>query len=82
MIIQDVSAIDLLIDFYGDYCKVIYFKNEYQLSNLKDYLIDMNINLSIDDHCVKANGIYNQNNDIIVEVISTMSQFKDDIKDI
>jgi hypothetical protein len=78
MTICDVTAIDRLLDFYGEYLKVKFENEVYELADLRDFLEDQNIAMSLDDCLVDRNGIY-KNNEHIVSVINLDSFGKDDL---
>ncbi len=76
---QDVSAVDKLIDFYGEYLSVKFREADFELGDLRDFLIDNNISLSIDTYIVNRNGIYDSSNNQIVKIIGLDSFNKDDL---
>ncbi len=76
---QDVSAVDKLIDFYGEYLSVKFRELDFELGDLRDFLIDNNISLSIDVYSVNRNGIYDSNDNQIVKVIGLDNFNKDDL---
>ena len=78
MTICDVTAIDRLLDFYGEYLKVKFENEIYELADLRDFLEDQNIAMSLDDCLVDRNGIY-KNNEHIVSIVNLDSFGKDDI---
>lgn len=55
--ITDVSAVDRLIDFYGDNCQVIYKNQEFYLDEFRDFCVDEKISLGIDLYQVDSKGI-------------------------
>ena len=59
---QDVSALDKLIDFYGEYLSVRFRDLDFDLGDLREFLIDNNISLSIDVYNVNRNGIFDIDN--------------------
>ena len=78
MTICDVTAIDRLLDFYGEYLKVKFENEIYELADLRDFLEDQNIAMSLDDCLVDRNGIY-KNNEHIVSIVNLDSFGKDDL---
>ncbi len=76
---QDVSAVDKLIDFYGEYLSVKFRELDFELGDLRDFLIDNNISLSINVYSVNRNGIYDSNDNQIVKVIGLDNFNKDDL---
>jgi hypothetical protein len=78
MTICDVTAIDRLLDFYGEYLKVKFENEVYELADLRDFLEDQNIAMSLDDCLVDRNGIY-KNNEHIVSIVNLDSFGKDDL---
>ena len=67
MIVCDVSAIDKLIDMYGDNLSVHYNGEKFILYNLRDEFVDNNKECSIDTHKVSSLGIL-KNEQIIVSI--------------
>jgi len=65
---QDVSALDKLIDFYGEYLSVRFRELDFDLGDLREFLIDNNISLSIDVYNVNRNGIFDIDNNQIVKI--------------
>lgn len=78
MYILDLSAIDKLIDFYGENCTVLYKKNIYSLYQLKEYFIDNNLSCDLNTYDVYKNGIFFENAEII-SVVDLRSNVKDDL---
>ena len=76
---QDVSAVDKLIDFYGEYLSVKFREIDFELGDLRDFLIDNNISLSIDIYTVDRNGIYDADHNPIVKITGLDSFNKDDL---
>ncbi len=79
MYFSDVSAIDRLLDFYGEYLYVKYNDSLYELGDLRDYLVDNNINISLDHHKVTEKGIQDYNNLFIVTVVNLDKFNRDDL---
>ena len=78
MTLCDVSAIDRLLDFYGEYLLVKYINEEYELSDLRDHLEDNNIPMSLNDCVVDRNGI-SKNGSLIVSIVNLDQFGKDDL---
>ena len=76
---QDVSAVDKLIDFYGEYLNVKFRQIDFELGDLREFLIDNNISLSIDNYNVNRDGIFDSNNFPIVEITGLDRFNKDDL---
>lgn len=79
MYFSDVSAIDRLLDFYGEYLYVKYNDSLYELGDLRDYLVDNNINISLDHHKVTEKGIQDYNNLFVVTVVNLDKFNRDDL---
>lgn len=78
MLVCDVSAIDKLIDMYGENLSVHYSDKKYLLYDLRDEFVDNNKECSIYNHKVSSIGI--QKDDlIIVSIDSQQSNMKDDL---
>ena len=76
---QDVSAVDKLIDFYGEYLNVKFRQIDFELGDLREFLIDNNLSLSIDSYNVNRDGIFDVNNFPIVEITGLDRFNKDDL---
>ena len=76
---QDVSALDKLIDFYGEYLSVSFRELDFDLGDLREFLIDNNISLSIDVYNVNRNGIFDIDNNQIVKITGLDIFNKDDL---
>jgi hypothetical protein len=57
MLVCDVSAIDKLMDMYGENYSVIYNGKKFLLYDLRDEFVDNNKECSIDNHKVSSLGI-------------------------
>ena len=57
MLVCDVSAIDKLIDMYGENLSVQYNGEKFLLYDLRDEFVDNNKECSIDTHKVSSLGI-------------------------
>ncbi len=77
MLVCDVSAIDKLIDMYGENLSVIYNDNKFLLYDLRDHFVDNNIECSINVYKVSSIGI--QKDDLLFVSIDPHQQYaKDD----
>ncbi len=77
MIVCDVSAIDKLIDMYGDNLSVHYNGEKFLLYDLRDEFVDNNRECSIYNHEVTTSGIYFKDS-LIVEIDKQQDFRKDD----
>ncbi len=77
MLVCDVSAIDKLIDMYGENLSVIYNDNKFLLYDLRDHFVDNNMECSINVYKVSSIGI--QKDDLLFVSIDPHQQYaKDD----
>ena len=67
MLVCDVSAIDKLIDMYGENLSVHYNGNKFLLYDLRDEFVDNNRECSIDTHKVSSLGI-SKDQQVIVSI--------------
>lgn len=79
MLVCDVSAIDRLIDMYGENLSVFYKDKQYDLYDLREMFVDNNIECSIDNYNVSSLGISNNENTIIVSIDQNQLNTKDDV---
>lgn len=79
MTICDVSAIDLLIDAFGYNQKVIFDNKEYSLLDLREFLIDNNKSISLDDYTMTLTGLKSKDGLSSITLTSDMSNIKDDL---
>ena len=79
MTLCDVSAIDQLIDAFGYNQTVIYNNDEYNLSELREHLSDNNKSVSLNDYSMSLSGLKNNDGELIIALISDMSNTKDDL---
>lgn len=77
MLVCDVSAIDKLIDMYGENLSVHYNGKKFLLYDLRDDFVDNNKECSIDTHKVSSLGIL-KDEQIIVSVDSHQEFSRDD----
>ena len=77
MIVCDVSAIDKLIDMYGDNLSVHYNREKFLLYDLRDEFVDNNRECSIYNHEITTSGIYFKDS-LIVEIDKQQDFRKDD----
>ena len=76
MIVCDVSAIDKLIDMYGENLSVHYNGDKFLLYDLRDEFVDNNKECSIDTHKVSSLGI--KKDDAIIVSIDSHQEFSRD----
>ena len=76
MIVCDVSAIDKLIDMYGDNLSVHYNGEKFLLYDLRDEFVDKNRECSIYNHEVTTSGIYFK--DLLIVEIDKQQDFRKD----
>lgn len=79
MLVCDVSAIDRLIDMYGENLSVYYKDKQFDLYDLREMFVDNNIECSINIHNASSLGISNKDNTIIVSIDPNQLNAKDDI---
>ena len=77
MLVCDVSAIDKLIDMYGENLSVHYNGEKFLLYDLRDEFVDNNKECSIDTHKVSSLGII-KGDAIIVSIDSHQEFSRDD----
>ncbi len=76
MIVCDVSAIDKLIDIYGDNLSVHYNGEKLLLYDLRDEFVDNNRECSIYNHEITTSGIYFK--DSLIVAIDKQQDFRKD----
>jgi len=76
MIVCDVSAIDKLIDMYGDNLSVHYNGEKFLLYDLRDEFVDKNRECSIYNNEVTTSGIYFK--DLLIVEIDKQQDFRKD----
>lgn len=79
MLVCDVSAVDRLIDMFGENILVMYKSKSFQLYDLRDEFVDNNIECSIDNFLVTSQGIFRKSGEIFVELQSNQNNTKDDL---
>lgn len=79
MLVCDVSAVDRLIDMFGENILVMYKSKSFQLYDLRDEFVDNNIECSIDNFLVTSQGIFKKSGEIFVELQSNQNNTKDDL---
>lgn len=80
MLVCDVSAIDRLIDMYGENLSVFYKQNKYKLYDLRDEFVDNSIQCSLDDYIPTSHGIRQKSGDeIIIFIDPHQSYTRDDV---
>jgi hypothetical protein len=77
MLVCDVSAIDKLIDMYGENLSVHYNGDKFLLYDLRDEFVDNNRECSIDTHKVSSLGI-TKDEQVIVSIDSHQEFSRDD----
>ena len=79
MLVCDVSAVDRLIDMYGENLSVYYKNKRFTLYDLRDEFVDNNIECSLDNHKASSSGIANKEGTIVVSIDSEQNNDRDDI---
>ena len=79
MLVCDVSAIDRLIDMYGENLSVIYNKENYLLYDLREKFVDDNIECSLDNYTASSQGVQNKDGFIIISIDPHQVNDRDDI---
>ena len=79
MLVCDVSAIDRLIDMYGDNLSVFYKDERFDLYDLRDEFVDKNIECSLDNYTVSSQGIQNQEGVVVISINPHQMNDRDDI---
>jgi hypothetical protein len=81
MLVCDVSAIDRLIDMYGENLSVVYNNEKYLLYDLREKFVDENVECSLENYISTSKGIVEiENKDaIIISINSQQDHQRDDI---
>lgn len=79
MLICDVSAVDRLIDMYGENILVEYNFKTLELYDLRDDFVDNNIECSIYNFNVSSDGIFKKSGEVFVKLLSNQNNTKDDL---
>ena len=80
MLVCDVSAIDRLIDMYGENLSVIYKSNKFVLSDLRDEFVDNNIECSLENYLPTSQGIRQRaGEEILISIDPHQAYDRDDI---
>ena len=80
MLVCDVSAIDRLIDMYGENLSVFYKKELFRLYELREHFVDQNIECSLDNYIATSHGIKQRDGDqIIIFINPHQANDRDDI---
>lgn len=80
MLVCDVSALDRLIDMYGENLLVLYKQNRFRLYDLRDHFVDNNIECSLDNYVATPHGIKQIIGDALLILIDPQqSNDRDDI---
>lgn len=69
MLVCDVSALDRLIDMYGENLLVLYDQNRFRLYDLRDHFVDNNIECSLSNYVATPHGIKQSNHDTLLVLI-------------
>lgn len=79
MLVCDVSAIDRLIDMYGDNLSVNYKNKRFDLYDLRDEFVDNNIECSLYNYKISPSGIIDQDNIVFISIDANQANDRDDI---
>ena len=79
MLVCDVSAIDRLIDMYGENLSVFYKDEKYDLYDLRDEFVDKNIECSLDNYTASSQGIKNKEGLVFISINPHQENDRDDI---
>jgi hypothetical protein len=79
MLVCDVSAIDRLIDMYGENLSVSYKDKRFDLYDLRDEFVDNNIECSLDNYTASSLGVLNKNGIVIISIDTNQSNDRDDV---
>ena len=79
MLVCDVSAIDRLIDMYGENLSVSYKDKRFDLYDLRDEFVDNNIECALDNYTASSLGVLNKNGIVIISIDTNQSNDRDDV---
>lgn len=79
MLVCDVSAIDRLIDMYGENLSVFYKDEKFDLYDLRDEFVDKNIECSLDNYTASSQGIKNKEGLVLISINPHQENDRDDI---
>lgn len=81
MLVCDVSAIDRLIDMYGENLSVFYKEKKYLLYDLRDKFVDENIECSLEYFTPSSHGIHlkEDKNSLLIFIDPHQTNDRDDI---
>ena len=79
MLVCDVSAIDRLIDMYGENLSVFYKDKRFDLYDLRDEFVDKNIECSLDNYTTSSKGIQNKEGLVVISIDPHQANDRDDI---
>jgi len=79
MLVCDVSAIDRLIDMYGENLSVNYKNKNFDLYDLRDEFVDNNIECSLNNYKASSLGIIDAEGLVFVSIDSNQLNDRDDI---
>ncbi len=82
MLVCDVSAIDRLIDMYGENLSVFYDGKKFELYDLRDDFVDNNRECSLDNFKTSSLGILDKEDSIIVSIDPNQTLERDDLGDL
>ena len=82
MLVCDVSAIDRLIDMYGENLSVFYDGKKFELYDLRDDFVDNNRECSLDNFKTSLLGILDKEDSIIVSIDPNQTLERDDLGDL
>jgi hypothetical protein len=79
MLVCDVSAIDRLIDMYGENLSVNYKNKNFDLYDLRDEFVDNNVECSLNNYKASPQGIIDAEGHVFVSIDSNQLNDRDDI---
>ena len=79
MLVCDVSAIDRLIDMYGENLSVNYKNKSFDLYDLRDEFVDNNIECSLNKYKASSQGIIDAEGLVFISIDSNQVNDRDDI---
>lgn len=82
MLVCDVSAIDRLIDMYGENLSVMYKDKHFKLYDLRDEFVDNNIECSLDLFTPSNSGIKDIEGSLIISIELKQNFDRDDLNNL
>ena len=79
MLVCDVSAIDRLIDMYGENLSVFYKDKRFVLYDLRDDFVDNNRECSLNNYTASSKGIRNKEELVVISIDPNQANDRDDI---